>query len=207
MRNILLFSLACFFATGVFAQRNSIDMGRENLIRFGAKGGLNINKITGMAYKEGFNYNYQLGGFMQINFSKRFGLQPEVNFVQSEATFTNDRTSIYDNLFLGGDQHKAKLNYLEVPLLLNVNVGPTKRVKLQVGPAFNGLLKQTVDSLKANGEVYNKSSFAAIGGLWIQLPVINLGARYKWGITDINNVDNRESWKNQAIQIFVGITL
>jgi hypothetical protein len=38
------------------------------------------------------------------------------------------------------------------------------------------------------------------------LPLINLGARYKWGLTDINAIDDRQSWKNQAIQIFVGVT-
>ena len=205
--NKLFVALLLLLSTTGFAQgRKKLDMDHENFFRFGAKGGVNINKVTGKSYKQGFNYNFQAGAFMQFNFSNRFGIQPEVNFVQSKSEFTNDATDIYDNLFLSGSQKKATLNYLEIPLFLNINVGPSKRVKLQVGPSYGGLLKQTVDSLKNNGSLYKNSEWSAIGGLWIQLPLINLGARYKLGLTNINAYDDKQTWKSQAIQIFVGLT-
>ena len=180
----------------------------ESFFRFGGKAGVNINKITGQSYKSGFNYNYQVGGFLQFNFSSRFGLQPEINFVQSSSEFSNDVIDVYDDLFRGGGQKKAKLNYLEVPLLLNINVGESKHVKLQVGPAFGARLSETVDSLKTGGNIYKNSDWSAIGGLWIQLPVVNVGARYKYGLSDIKAtaMEPGKAWRNQAIQIFVGIT-
>ena len=98
------------------------------------------------------------------------------------------------------------MNFLEVPLLLNINVGESKRVKLQIGPAYGGLLKQTVDSLKTNGDLYKNGEWAAIGGLWIQLPLVNIGARYKMGLTDLNGIDNQQKWKSQSIQVFIGVT-
>ena len=61
--------------TSGFAQRNKLDMDHENFFRFGAKGGVNMNKISGRSYKQGFNYNFQAGAFMQFNFSNRFGIQ------------------------------------------------------------------------------------------------------------------------------------
>lgn len=189
-----------------FSQRNKLDMDRENFFRFGVKGGLNMNKITGKSYNSGFNYNFQAGAFLQFNFSNRLGIQPEVSFVQSKSEFTKDGTDVYDDIFRGGSQKKATLNYLEVPVLLNVNIGPSKRVKLQVGPSYGGLLKQTVDSLKSNGNIYKTSEWSAIGGLWIQLPLVNLGARYKLGLTNINAIDDKQTWKNQAIQVFIGLT-
>ncbi|MEO7046004.1 MAG: porin family protein [Ferruginibacter sp.] len=195
-----------FISYNAVGQRNNLNKDHENFFRFGAKAGVNINKITGQSYNSGFNYNFQVGGFMQLNFSDVFGLQPEINFVQTQSEFSNDPNNVYDDLFGGGTQHKAKLNYLEVPLLLNINVGPSKRVKLQFGPAYGGLLKQTVDSLKSNGNIYKNSDWSAIGGLWIQLPLINIGARYKLGLTNINDIDDREKWKSQAIQIFAGVT-
>jgi len=201
-----LLVLLLFVTTSAIAQRNKVDGERENFFRFGAKGGVNINKITGHSYKEGFNFNFQAGAFLQFNFSSRFGLQPEVNFVQTSSEFSNDANDIYDDLFLGGSQKKAKMNYLEVPLLLNINVGESKRVKLQIGPSYGGLLKQTVDSLKNNGNLYKNGEWAAIGGLWIQLPFVNLGARYKLGLTDLNAIDNQQTWKSQSIQVFVGVT-
>lgn len=189
-----------------FAQRNKPDGDHENFFRIGAKGGVNINKITGKSYKEGFNFNFQAGIFLQFNFSNRFGLQPEVNFVQTSSEFSNDPNDIYYDLFLDGSQKKSKLNFLEVPLLLNINVGESKRVKLQIGPAYGGLLKQTVDSLKANANIYKNGEWSAIGGLFIQLPFINLGARYKLGLTELNAIDNQQKWKSQSIQVFVGVT-
>lgn len=202
----LLLATFLIVSVSTFAQRNKTDGEHENFFRFGAKAGVNINKISGQSYKSGFNYNFQAGGFLQFNFSNRLGLQPEVNFVQTSSEFSDDPSDIYNDIFRDGSQKKAKLNYLEVPVLLNVNVGMSKRIKLQVGPAYGGLLKQTVDSLKNNGDIYKNGEWAAIGGLWIQLPFINLGARYKLGLTDLNGIDNRQSWKSQAIQVFIGIT-
>jgi hypothetical protein len=201
---VLALSIVCTVAN---AQRNKASDGdRENFFRLGVKGGVNINKISGASYKAAFNYNYQLGGFMQFNFSRRFGIQPEVNFVQSSSEFSNEATDIYDDLFRDGSQKKASLNYLEVPVLLNINVGESRHVKIQLGPSFGAALKQTVDSLRTGGDIYKKAEWAAIGGLWIQLPVINLGARYKLGLNNINDIDNRQKWRSQAIQVFVGIT-
>lgn len=190
----------------VFAQRNNLEKDHENFFRIGAKGGVNINKISGKSYKEGFNFNFQAGVFMQFNFSNTFGLQPEVNFVQTSSEFTKDPNDIYADIFSGGSQKKSKLNFLEVPVLLNINVGESKRVKLQIGPAYGGVLKQTVDSLKAKGDIYKNGEWAAIGGLWIQLPFVNLGARYKLGLTDLNGIDDQQKWKSQSIQVFVGVT-
>ena len=204
--------LICLLLAGISAsaqssgKRASSTGDTENFFRFGLKAGVNINKIDGKAYKDGFNYNFQGGAFAQFNFSKTFGIQPEVNFVQTQSEFTDDPNTIYDDLFGGGTQHKAKLNYLEVPVLLNINVGPSKRVKLQLGPSYGALLDQTVDSLKSNGNIFKNGDWSAIGGIWFQLPFVNLSARYKIGLSDINDIDNRQKWRTQAIQISAGVT-
>jgi len=143
---------------------------------------------------------------MQFNFSKTFGFQPEINFVQSSSEFTNDASDVYDDIFRDGSQKKAKLDYLKVPLLLNINIGPSKRVKLQFGPQIGGVLKETVDSLKSNGNIFKKSDWSAVGGVWIQIPFINLGARYELGLTNLNDIDNQQKWKSQAFTLFAGIT-
>ncbi len=207
MQKILLFFLV-LISLNAFSQNRKFDPNsdHENFFRVGAKAGVNINKINGESYKSGFNYNYLLGGFMQFNFSKTFGLQPEINFVQSSSEFTNDASSVYDDLFKNGSQRKAKLDYLKVPVLVNINVGPSKRVKLQLGPQVGGVLKETVDSLRNNGNIFKKSDWSAVGGLWIQIPFINLGARYEIGLTNLNDIDNQQKWKSQAFTIFAGFT-
>jgi len=203
---IYLLSIALLLSCFGRAQTSKVDIERENFFRIGGKAGVNINKISGQSYKSGFSYNYLLGGFMQFNFSKTFGIQPEVNFAQSSSHFTNDATDVYDDLFADGSQRKAKLNYIVVPVLLNINVGPSKRVKLQVGPQVGGLLKETVDSLSTNRDFYKKSNWSFVAGLWIQIPFINLGARYEMGLTNINGIDAQQKWKSQAFTLFAGFT-
>ena len=197
-KNILILLLA--ISTSTYAQK-------ESFFRMGAKAGVNVNKITGLAYKEGFNYNFQAGIFAQFNVTKRLGIQPELNFVQSQTEFTNDANTIYDDLFGGGSQYKAKLSILELPVLLNINIGPTQKVKLQIGPSYGGVLKQNVDSLKNNvKDIYKNGEVSGIAGIWIQLPVLVISARYKVGFTDMNNTANGKIWKNQAIQVSAGFT-
>ena len=208
MKTLKLIALLLIAGVSSQAQRNSFrDLDHERFFRLGVKGGMNINRVNGTSYKTGFNYNYFAGGFLQFNFSNRFGLQPEVSLVQSSSEFADDANDAYNDLFRGGSQKAAKMDYLKVPILLNINVGLSKHVKIQLGPQFGALLKETVDSLKDGGSIYKKASWSAVGGLWIQIPVVNFGARYELGITNLNAVDTRQKWNSQAISLFVGITI
>ncbi len=179
---------------------------KESLVRFGLKAGLNLIKIDGKSFKDEFSYNYSLGAFLQINPTKKFGFQPEINFTQASAEQSNDITVIYDDIFLGGSQVKAKLNYLKLAGLVNLDVGPSQRVKLQLGPQWGMLLNEAVDSLKSPGDVFKKSNFSLLGGIFLQLPFIHIGSRYELGITNINGIDNKDQWKTQALQFFIGVT-
>ena len=205
MKKIIPISLSLVLLSSYLFAQDFKELDHERFFRIGGKAGINVNKIQGQSYKSGFNYNYLLGGFMQFNFG-RFGLQPEVNFVQSTSEFSKDANNVYNDLFTNGGQKKAHLNYVKVPILLNINVGASKHVKIQLGPQFGGLLKQSVDSLKANKSLFKTSDFAMLGGLWFQLPFINLGARYELGLTNVNDIDNKEKWKSQAFTIFAGFT-
>ena len=44
----------------------------------GAKAGANLFKVDGKSFSEEFNLGYTLGAFSEINFNKKWGLQPEV---------------------------------------------------------------------------------------------------------------------------------
>lgn len=208
LRKPLLLILFASISLGALAQMGDRDPyeAHERFFRIGAKAGVNINKIQGQSYRSGFNYNYLLGAFMQFNFSRTFGLQPEFNFVQSSSQFASSTQNIYDDLFLNGSQKKAKLDYLKVPVLLNVNLGPSRRVKFQLGPQYGNVLKQTIDSLKNNGNIFKNADWSAVGGLWIQLPFFNIGARYELGLSNLNAIDQQERWKSQAITVFAGFT-
>jgi len=201
---LLLLSALCLNA---YSQKKKDPSEKESLFRFGFKGGVNLNKIEGQSFKDKFNYNYALGGFVQINLTRKLGLQPEINFVQTTAETSDDITDIYDDLFVGSSQRKAKLDYLKFAGLLNIDLGPSQRVKLQLGPQWGILLNEAVDSLKSPQDVFKKGEFSVLGGIMLQLPLIHIGTRYEIGLTDINGIDNKDKWKSQTWLFFVGITL
>lgn len=208
MKNTLLTFTFLLLSTLLFAQKkNKVHEEDEAKLRFGFKGTVNINKLDGTPFKDKFSYNYQLGGFIQWNFSYKLGLQPEINFAQSSSEITNDNTVIYDDIFLDGDQKKARLDYLKIPILLNIDIGPSQKVKLQLGPQWAQLINSKVDSLKnPRLDIFKKGDFSLLGGIWFQLPAVHIGARYEIGLSNINNVTDKDKWKSQALQLFAGIT-
>ena len=190
-----------------FSQRNvKNNFEKENFFRVGFNAGVNVNKIQGKSFKDEFRYNYDIRGFLQFNFSRKFGIQPEVSFIQASSEQSNDFSDIYDDISLGGSQLKAKLNYLKAGSLLNLNVGPTQKIKLQFGPQWGLLLNEKVDSLRTTGNIFKDGEFSLAGGIMFQLPFVHFGGRFEQGLTNINDIDNRDIWKSQSFQLFAGVT-
>lgn len=207
MKSILALSVVFFISLSAFSQRNKKnDFEKENFFRVGFNAGININKIQGKSFKDEFSYDYSLRGFIQFNFSRKWGVQPEVSFMQASSEQSNDFSDIYYDIALRGDQLKAKLNYLKVGSMLNLNVGPTQRIKLQAGPQWGMLLNEKVDSLKTSQNVFKNGDFSLAAGIMFQLPFVHFGGRFEQGLTNINDIDNRDKWKNQSFQIFAGVT-
>ena len=210
MKFLLAAVLPLLISISSFGQRNKVDdLDTENFLRFGGKLGFNVNKTPGQPFKNSFHYNYQLGAFAQINFSRRFGLQPEVNFVQATAEKGTEIPTIFNDAFRDGTQIRRPFNYLEIPVLVNMNVGQSRHVKLQFGPAYNILLNKNAENTKNNTvtNLYKNGELSAIGGVWIQLPFINVGARYKMGLSKVTAADNSSKWNNKAFEFAVGFTL
>ena len=169
--------------------------------KIGIKGGADINKITGKSFKDQFSFGYHLGGFAEIGLTSRFGIQPEVLFSQVSA----DTSSQFSELYQFNNISKVKLSYLNIPLLLNYM--PNKIVSLQVGPQYGILIDQNQNMLKNGKDAFSKGDFSMVGGLQLNISKIKLYGRYAVGLNNINEIDNRDKWKNQTVHIGLGLTL
>ncbi len=173
-------------------------------VRFGIKGGTDIGKINGVGYDNQFRLGYYLGGFLQFNAGAAFGIQAELQFASGSVKTSSNFNDIYLTAYPNNNGRNIKLNYLQIPLLANISLG-SPRVKLQLGPQYSTYLgNKTV--YQASKDAFKSGDFAAVGGLWFQLPVINIHARYLLGLSDIDNITNSNNWKTQAIQLGIGIT-
>ncbi|HEX6913939.1 MAG TPA: outer membrane beta-barrel protein, partial [Chitinophagaceae bacterium] len=98
-----------------------------------------------------------------------------------------------------------KLNYLSIPILLRYNVG--KMVTLQAGPQFSILMNNDKTLLQNGQEAFKGGDFAMAGGLTLNLKMLRVYGRYNIGLNNINDIDNQDKWKNQQIQLGLGLRL
>lgn len=184
------FAILLFISSSVFSQGFS----------FGIKGGANLGKISGQSFKNEFTLGYQVGAFATINLGK-FGIQPEVLFNQTNV----DTSSEFSDVYQFNHINNIKLNSLSIPIMLNYNLN--KFITLQAGPQFGILLDQDKSLLKNGEDAFKSGNFALAGGVQLNLLKFRVYGRFVGGLTNLDNVGDKETWKTQAIQLGVGIGL
>jgi hypothetical protein len=181
--------------------------GQAQGFHIGVKAGANIFKVDNQSFDQSFQFGYNIGAFAELNFTKHFGIQPEVMWNQ-----TNYRTGDhFDAIFPGNPNDvKGKLNYLSIPILLSFR--PVKLISIQVGPQF-GILMSGDQTLVQNGQnAFKKGDFSMVGGAQLNLAGFKLGARYVIGLTDVRDLQNGSAtdlgtWKNQGFQVYAGFRI
>ena len=165
----------------------------------GAKAGANLGKIAGVAYKDNFKLGYQIGGFLEFDFTDKWGLQGEVLFNQSNTEIRNSYKQVWDEKF----NKNKMLDYVSVPVLLKYN--PNEFLSLHAGPQFS-FLTNSEDSTWENGKkLFKDTDFSIVAGLEVKiLNSLYVYGRYAWGYSDINKALSEKATLQQ-IQIGVGL--
>jgi hypothetical protein len=197
MKKYVVF-LVSFFLIGVIAQAQAG-------FRLGVKAGANLSQISGQSFNSGFDLSYHLGGFAEIDLTKKWGIQPELIWSQSKTTRTIGFNSIYQNIITPGADQQIKLDYILIPILLRYNVG--KMVTLNAGPQFGILINQNNNWLVNGQNAFKNGDFSMVFGGQLNLTALRIYGRYNIGLNNINNIDNKEKLTNQQIQLGVGIRL
>lgn len=169
--------------------------------KLGIKGGADIHKLDGQSFKDQFSFGYHLGGFAEIGLGKKFAIQPEVLFSQTNI----DTSSKFRDVYQFDSLSKVQLKYLSIPLLLNFKAG--KFITLQAGPQFSILMDGDNTLLENGKNAFKNGDFSMLGGIQLNISKIKLYGRYAIGLSNLNDIDNQEKWKSQKIQIGVGLTL
>lgn len=168
----------------------------------GIKGGANLLKIDDKSFKDEFKFGYNLGAFAEINFNKKIGIQPELLWAQSTYRTATDIQQIIPESKSDVD---VKLNYLQIPILLNYR--PVKILSLQAGPQFGILINEDNTLLQNGKDAFKKGDFSMLAGAQLNLGPLKAGARYAIGLNDINDISNNSEWKSRGWQLYVGLRL
>ncbi len=168
---------------------------------FGGKIGANLDKITGKAFKEEYNLGYHAGVFAEIDFDKKWGIQPELMWNQVNTKKASGSGAITNNW--QENTKDIKLNYITIPVLLRYNVA--KVLTLNLGPQF-GILADKNNSLWGNSkEAFKSGDLALVAGAQINLSAIRVYGRYNVGLNNISDIEDSGKWRSQQAQIGVGL--
>jgi hypothetical protein len=172
-------------------------------LHVGVKAGANIFKIDGTAIKDEFRFGYNAGAFAEVYFNDKIGIQPELLFNQTNYRTGTDFSNVYQ--INNANDVKGKLNYLSIPILLNYNLA--KFFTLQAGPQF-GILLNKSESLGDNAkDAFKSGDFSMLGGVQLNIGSLKVGGRYVIGLTNINDIDDKNKWKNQGFQVWLGFRI
>lgn len=176
---------------------------RAQGFKVGAKVGANLNKLKSISFGDTYNLSYQFGGFMEIDFTKKIGIQPEVLFSQSQVTTVSGFNSIYNGISNAITGSAIKYNHLSIPILLRYNVG--KVLTLNAGPQYSILINSSSSLLNNGKEAFKNGDFSLVSGLQLNLGTLRVYGRYNIGLNNLNDIDNSDRWNSEQVQMGLGI--
>ncbi len=189
--------LSAVFALSFFSFANA------QWFHAGIKLGTNINKLQGQSFSEKFTYGYSAGAFAEIKLSKKWGIQPEVFFNQVNTDTSDKFSQLYK--ISPSTITNIKLSYLSIPLLVNYKF--SKIFSVQAGPQYGILINQNENLLENGKKAFKQGDFSLLGGVQMKLASIRIYGRYTIGLNNLNDIDNRDKWKNQSIQLGIGFAI
>ncbi len=134
--------------------------------------------------------DYHLGAYLNLNFTDKFGITPEVLYSAYGSKWNNS---------------KVDLDYVSIPLMLRFK--PISLISLEAGPQFGFLTKAHVANVGDVKDQLKNNDFGLAMGAALHLPLgFQVGGRYILGFTNISDVST-QSIKNRTIQVYLGWTI
>ncbi|MDD4858404.1 MAG: porin family protein [Candidatus Krumholzibacteria bacterium] len=196
---MMLAAMMLFAASSLFAEG----------MMFGVKGGLNIANLTGDDVEDASSKTAVVAGvFFSYDITEIFAVQPELLFSMKGTTMDAEE-----------GEENWKTTYLELPLLLKVNLPTEGKIKpmLYAGPAFGLLMSAKVEDedIKDQLKTMDIGIVAGAGvGYQLEKGLIFAEARYEIGLTGLTDFSDAEldaigmteqpDAKNSTISIMVG---
>ncbi|WP_281310229.1 porin family protein [Flavobacterium flavigenum] len=204
MQSNFLYALALTLSASfgmLHAQDNNVNT------EFGIKGGVNMSNFYNEdADDKNMLFGFNAGVYATLPISDFVAIQPEI-------LFTTRGSELEYNTALASGSTKLKLNYIEVPLLVRVNL--TKNFNIHAGGYASYLV-----SSKATGEGalefeqdfdtdnFNKFDAGLAAGVGLDFNPISVGLRYNYGLTTfVKDGDNSSDLKNTNFSLYLSYKL
>lgn len=161
---------------------NSSSGGSGLPFRLGVEGGFDLANLNGQNVNDvfGSRLGWVAGAFASLPLGA-FAIQPELMYEQKGGKYNGNG---------------YRLDYLEIPILLDINViGP---VGILLGPSF--------DANVANSGInnINNTDVGLVAGVQVNVERLLVSGRYELGLTNINS---NQQIQNGTFTMLVGLSL
>jgi hypothetical protein len=189
---------------------------QDSSSKFGIKGGINFSNL----YTENVDdtnvlMGFNLGVFAKLPITNSMAIQAELYYT------TKGAEVIYNSTFVSGTS-RFKLNYIEVPILLVINV--TENFNIHAGPyaAYLVSAKTTNESdggtfdfeNDLNTDDYNTFDAGIAVGIGVDVKSLSFGLRYNYGLTKVGKERNYSGTnysfpdaKNSVLNVYTAFLL
>jgi len=185
MKNIVKISVVFLLVLGFTTTSNA--QVNEATPQFGVKGGANFSNLyTDDVDDNNVLTSFNAGVYATFPITDFVAIQPEVLYSRKGAEL------VYDNAFASGTA-KFKLNYIEVPVLLKVNLA--KNLSVHAGPYFAYLVDAQVTNESEGGSLdfentynnddFNKFDAGLAAGIGLDFNKFGVGVRYNYGLSTV----------------------
>lgn len=211
LKSILALVLLTSFSQVAFSQ--TTDSAK---LKFGVKGGVNFSNLyTEDVDDSNLLTGFNLGLFARLPITQTFAIQPELSYTTKGAELE------YNNAFVNGTS-TFKLNYLELPVLLVINLSENFSVHggpyvayLIDGEATNnsqGTLFDVENNL--DNDDYNKFDTGLSVGIGYDTNKIGFGVRYNYGLQKVGKERNFNgtnytfpNGKNSTVNLYLSYSI
>ncbi len=179
----------CFLA-------NAQTSKREEGIKFGIKGGINLSNFNGDVEDNAMRYGLHIGMVSEIIISDKFSFQPELLY--SAQGFKNETPNNFS---------KAKFDYVNLPLMIKYYAAD--KFSVEAGPQVGFLVnaKNRDNSGNTSIDDQNVVDFGINAGVGYELKNgMFFQGRYNLGITNVNGDSNGAvKYTNSVFQLSIGV--
>jgi hypothetical protein len=181
---------ACFLS-------NAQSSKREEGIKLGIKGGINLSNFNGDLEDNATRYGLHIGMVSEIILSDKFSFQPELLY--SAQGYKNETPDAFS---------KDKFDYINLPLMIKYYAAD--KFSIEAGPQVGFLINSKRRGNDGNTDIddQNAVDFGINAGIGYELKNgIFFQGRYNLGITNVNGAPDADAFKytNSVFQISVGV--
>lgn len=186
-------------------------------LHYGLKAGLDLTAINadgGKGFNGGYAGGLNAGGFVELNFTKKWGLEADLLYTR----FQNKSHNFYSYYLAGNtdanlqngntnSHQKIDMNYITIPIMARYSF--SKILSVVAGPQYSYLISSS-ENFFYHRDAFKKSNIGVIGGVQVTLSNFRFYGRYVYGLNSLNNagISSQDAkWNTSEIQAGIGVTI